>query len=85
MNHAEITIIKRDGKHEDFSISKIKNAIQKAFVATNRAVDEKEIASLTMCVIDAFTECTLSVEQIQDIVERVLMKDYPDVAKKYIL
>lgn len=85
MNYAEITIIKRDGKHEDFSISKIKNAIQKAFVATNRAVDEKEIASLTMCVIDAFTECTLSVEQIQDIVERVLMKDYPDVAKKYIL
>ncbi|MCM1312206.1 MAG: anaerobic ribonucleoside triphosphate reductase [Bacteroides sp.] len=85
MNYAEITIIKRDGKNEDFSISKIKNAIQKAFVATNQTVDDKEIASLTMNVINGFTECTLSVEQIQDIVERVLMKDYPEVAKKYIL
>ena len=27
MNYAEICIIKRDGKREDFSISKIKNAI----------------------------------------------------------
>ena len=26
MNYAEICIIKRDGKREDFSISKIKNA-----------------------------------------------------------
>ena len=29
MNYAEICIIKRDGKREDFSISKIKNAIGK--------------------------------------------------------
>ena len=29
MNYAEICIIKRDGKREDFSISKIKNAISK--------------------------------------------------------
>ena len=29
MNYAEICIIKRDGKREDFSISKIKNAIAK--------------------------------------------------------
>ena len=34
MNYAEICIIKRDGKREDFSISKIKNAIGKAFHAT---------------------------------------------------
>ena len=34
MNYAEICIIKRDGKREDFSISKIKNAISKAFSAT---------------------------------------------------
>lgn len=34
MNYAEICIIKRDGKREDFSISKIKNAIGKAFSAT---------------------------------------------------
>ena len=29
MNYAEICIIKRDGKREDFSISKIKNALVK--------------------------------------------------------
>ena len=29
MNYAEICIIKRDGKREDFSISKIKNAVTK--------------------------------------------------------
>ena len=34
MNYAEICIIKRDGKREDFSISKIKNAITKAFSAS---------------------------------------------------
>lgn len=85
MNYAEITIVKRDGKHEDFSISKIKNAILKAFVATNKPVEDKEIAELTMRVINEFAENTMSVEQIQDIVERELMRVYPDVAKKYIL
>lgn len=85
MNYAEIRIVKRDGKQEDFSISKIKNAIAKAFVATNEAADDSVIADLTMRVIDAFTDSTLSVEHIQDLVEMELMKDHPNVAKKYIL
>lgn len=85
MNFAEISIIKRDGKHEDFSISKIKNAIAKAFMATNREVDDHILADLTMKVISHFEECNISVEQIQDIVEQTLMSQYPDVAKKYII
>ena len=39
MNYAEICIIKRDGKREDFSISKIKNAISKAY--SDRHSDRK--------------------------------------------
>lgn len=85
MNFAELTIVKRDGKHEDFSISKIKNAISKAFVATNKDVDDGVIAGLTMSVIEQFDNTTMSVERIQDIVEQTLMRKHPDVAKKYII
>ncbi len=85
MNYAEICIIKRDGKQEDFSISKIKNAIGKAFVATGVEHNEKVIADITMNVINSFTHPTISVEEIQDQVEKELMKVRPDVAKKYII
>ena len=85
MNYAEICIIKRDGKKEDFSISKIKNAVTKAFNATGITDEEKLIADITMRVIGNFTKPTISVEEIQDLVERELMKVRPEVAKKYII
>ena len=50
MNYAEICIIKRDGKREDFSISKIKNAISKAFSATGIQDEQQLIADITMNV-----------------------------------
>ena len=82
MNYAEICIIKRDGKREDFSI---KNAISKAFVATGINNEQTLIADITMNVIQQFTSATISVEEIQDIVEKELMKVRPEVAKKYII
>lgn len=85
MNYAEICIIKRDGKKEDFSINKIKNAISKAFVATGINNEQTLIADITMNVIQQFTSATISVEEIQDIVEKELMKVRPEVAKKYII
>lgn len=85
MNYAEICIIKRDGKREDFSINKIKNAISKAFVATGINNKQTLIADITMNVIQQFTSATISVEEIQDIVEKELMKVRPEVAKKYII
>ncbi len=85
MNYAEITIIKRDGKQEDFSIGKIKNAISKAFEATGISDQTALIADITMRVIAQFQSTSISVEQIQDLVEKELMKDSPDVAKKYII
>ena len=55
MNYAEICIIKRDGKREDFSISKIKNAISKAFSATGIQDEQQLVADITMNVISQFT------------------------------
>ena len=43
MNLTEICIIKRDGKRENFSPSKITNAISKAFNATGIAHQEELI------------------------------------------
>ena len=54
MNYAEICIIKRDGKREDFSISKIKNAISKAFSASGIQDEQQLVADITMNVISQF-------------------------------
>ena len=85
MNYAEICIIKRDGKREDFSISKIKNAVSKAFNATGVNDEQQLIADITMNVIGQFATPTITVEEIQDLVEKELMKVRPEVAKKYII
>ena len=78
MNYAEICIIKRDGKREDFSISKIKNAISKAFSATGVRDEQHLIADITMNVISQFVSPTITVEEIQDLVEKELMKNIPE-------
>jgi ribonucleoside-triphosphate reductase len=85
MNYAEICIIKRDGKREDFSIGKIKNAITKAFHATGINDEDHLIADITMRVIGRFATPTITVEEIQDLVEKELMAIRPEVAKKYII
>ena len=85
MNVADICIIKRDGKRENFSASKISNAIGKAFQATGLENQENLIDAITQRVIAHFEHPTLGVEEIQDLVENELMKVQPEVAKKYII
>lgn len=85
MNPKGICIIKRDGKKEDFSSSKISNAICKAFEATGLSHQEALIDEITMRVIEHFETPTIGVEEIQDLVEKELMKEQPEVAKKYII
>ncbi len=85
MNLTDICIIKRDGKKESFSASKISNAIAKAFKANGMNDDMLQIAGITQLVISRITQPTISVEAIQDLVETELMKEQPEVAKKYIL
>ncbi len=83
-------IVKRDGKIVDFDLSKIAGAIEKAFVAQNRAYDKQII---DMLALNAVSDCEkkavdgqLKVEDIQDSVEATLSRmGYEDVAKAYIL
>ena len=85
MNATDICIIKRDGKQESFSASKISNAIGKAFQATGLENQEQLIEEITQRVIAHFEHPILEVEEIQDLVENELMKVQPEVAKKYII
>lgn len=82
-------VIKRNGVEVDFTPKKIKNAI----LSANREVDEKNrlpkkvINGIVYDIVDTISimNRTISVEEIQDIVERRLMKSQsPEVARKYI-
>ncbi len=90
MNRTVSRIKKRDGAVTDFVQEKITNAIYNAMQANG--LSDKQIAKnisdiATFMLEDKFAGYTIpSVEQIQDIVEMVLMKQgYHDIAKSYIL
>ncbi|MDI3502563.1 MAG: ribonucleoside-diphosphate reductase alpha chain [Archaeoglobi archaeon] len=77
-------VIKRDGSVQPFDIRRIENAVRKAFQATGVEGNPQEIAEEVKRRIEKRE--SISVEEIQDVVERVLMeKGYPEVAKAYIL
>lgn len=83
------SIRKRDGRIEDFQEAKITVAIGKAFKAVG-IEDSKSPSELAGRVIgiaeEKFPDSVPGVEDIQDIVERVLIDaGYADVAKAYIL
>ncbi len=83
-------IKKRDGSVVDFVQDKITNAVFKAMEANgiNDRAAAKTVSDIaTYMVEDKFGGYTIpAVEQIQDIVEMVLMKQgYHEVAKSYIL
>jgi len=83
-------IKKRDGSVVDFVQDKITKAVYKA-MESHGIADEKAAKSVsdivTFMIEDKFGGYTIpSVEQIQDIVEMVLMKQgYHEIAKSYIL
>ena len=81
-------VIKRNGKVQEFDFQKIKDAIEKAFVATGRpGVPNILFENLEHWFnLIAYGNETTTVEKIQDIVEKHLMfEKYFDVAKAYIL
>lgn len=84
-----MTVVKRDGTEVSFDSEKICKAVEKAFVATGHDCAKEEATSATSIVCESIShdgrDANISVEEIQDIVENVLMKNYPDVAKAYIL
>lgn len=75
-----LNVEKRDGTLVEFNENKIINAISKAGFVTNYTKEKiaKKIKKLA-------SKETISVENIQNLVEEALMKEkYPDVAREYI-
>jgi len=82
-------IKKRDGRTVGFDISKISDAISKAFNATHRPGSEGLSAALAaevLSILELEGDVLPDVEHIQDVVEKVLMDNgYIATAKSYIL
>ncbi len=83
-------VTKRDGKTVDFDITKIADAIRKAFDATDTEYNQSVIDFLALKVTSDFVPKVknglIAVEDIQDSVETVLSRaGYEQVAKAYIL
>lgn len=84
------SVVKRDGTIKNFDISKIVAAIKSAFDAKRRDYTDDIIDFLALRVTAHFQskikDGTITVEDIQDSVETVLIQaGYDDVAKAYIL
>ena len=85
-----IKVVKRDGNIVDFDINKISNVIKKAFHSIPIQSDDNIIDFLSLKVTadfqDKIQDGSITVEQIQDSVEKVLSQaGYTQVAKAYIL
>lgn len=83
-------VIKRDGERVDFTLTKINDAIMKAFTATQMQYSNDIVDLLSLRVTadfqDKVKDGCVHVEDIQDSVERVLgQAGYEEVAKAYIL
>lgn len=85
----KVVVTKRSGELADFDSTRIKNSIIKAFLAAGKNESE-EIEKIVLAVEEEvrerFQDFIPNVENIQDIVEKNLMKyQMFDVAKAYIL
>ncbi len=83
-------VVKRNGKVVEFDISKISEAISRAFEAQEKEYNPNIIDFLSLKVTADFEpkieDHLIAVEDIQDSVESVLVQaGYADVAKAYIL
>ena len=89
-NGTRMKIIKRSGTEVAFDITKIENAIRSANkdVAEHDRLTERQVIYASQNVAEACENAghTVSVEEIQDLVEDELMKlDRFEVARKYII
>lgn len=85
-----INVVKRDGEIAGFNLTKIAEAISKAFKATDKFYTDDIINLLALRVTadfqDKVEDNKIHVEDVQDSVEHVLEQTgYTDVAKAYIL
>ena len=85
-----LQIIKRDGTRADFTLSRINDAIMKAFNATEMSYNNDIVDLLSLRVTADFQskikDNAIQIEDVQDSVEKVLgQAGYEEVAKAYIL
>ena len=80
-------IRKRNGESVPFQQEKIFNAMKKAFDGQGREIGSRELNEILAAVLDNLAAAApLTVERVQDEVERTLMeRGYYEVAKAYIL
>ena len=81
-------VVKRDGSVVSFEVSKIVRAIEKAMQETTLGIDKPLCESIGEQIVDVATgrENPISVDEIQDLVEELLMESpRKDAAKKYII
>ena len=82
------TIIKRNGDRQAYTPEKIITAMSKAFTDTRTPVEQMRLEQLLRRVEEHLSSRSQewSVEEIQDVVERVLMEEgHYSEAKSYIL
>lgn len=93
-NLKNMTVVKRDGTEVPFDSEKIYNAVEKAYISVGKPLlcrgewpDDYiwQITEWVMLKIASTEVLKISVEEIQDIVEEMLMEEVPNVAKAYIL
>ena len=85
-----MNVIKRDGRKVKFDTEKIKNAISRSFISVDQSITDED-AELVNKITDGISQFIvknnkdLSVEDIQDLVEKRLMSSKrKDVARAYI-
>ena len=78
------TVIKRDGTPAHFRIEKIYNVLDKAF-ASKEMETPVEVYDFIKEWVDSVELESIGVEEIQDKIEKYLMRYYPCVAKNFIL
>lgn len=81
-----MVVIKRDGREVEFNSTKIRNAMINAFDEMYDEIDDNMLACVDKIISDIVSlNRTLTVEEIQDLVEKKLMASkYKGVAKCYI-
>ena len=78
-------VIKKDKSREEFDISKINKAVEKAFNSCNKKMPQY-LYGMIGALFDTLEGDTIGIEEIQNKVEDILMNDkHFDVAKSYII
>ena len=77
-----MNIIKRNGNKEKCDLSKIRNAVLKAFSSVDKSVSNDELDDI---IDEVYLEDGITVEQIQDsVINALRLLNYNDVADSYV-